>query len=481
MVNRYYASTATETALTGGITNSATSLTVASVSGWPTQTPFTAVIDVDTSSEEIVTVTAVGGTTFTVTRGEDGSAATSHSTGATVRHQLTARDLREPQEHIAASDAVHGLTGTVVGTSDTQTLTNKTLSGSANTFSAIPQSAVTDLTTDLGDHETRVAAIEADYTTSTDLSDGLATKAALSHTHAASAIASGTLDAARIPTLDTSKIDSTGDLTVARLRLTATDDASDSSTLHALQIGPTAGVNLVLDGNEIKSRNNGVASKVYFEDGINIGATPTADSDAARKDYVDSAVAGIATTDLTDWPGSSVTASADKVVLFSPGGRLYANSPSVSDNVATKGYTDALIAQSGGSAHADGVTDAAYARSVGASYYAMYMDGNRDIGRNVSSLRYKDEITDAAADGLGVEALLDAVLALAPKTYVRKSDPSKHRDLGLIAEEVEQVAPWLVVHEDGRPETVAYETTLVVALVGAVKALAARVDELENR
>lgn len=41
-------------------------------------------------------------------------------------------------------------TGIVVGTTDAQTLTNKVLSGADNTFSAIPQSAVTDLATTLG-------------------------------------------------------------------------------------------------------------------------------------------------------------------------------------------------------------------------------------------------------------------------------------------------------------------------------------------
>lgn len=48
--------------------------------------------------------------------------------------------------HAAASTGVHGVgAGSVVGTSTTQTLTNKTISGSSNTFSNIPQSAVVGL------------------------------------------------------------------------------------------------------------------------------------------------------------------------------------------------------------------------------------------------------------------------------------------------------------------------------------------------
>lgn len=144
---RYYSSVAGAPTVTAPLTDSATSFVVTEVTGFPSTTPFTLVIDPGLATEEIVTVTGVAGTTLSVTRGEDGSSAQAHSTGSVVRHMATARDLREPQEHIDATEAVHGLSAgvAVVGTSKAQTLTNKTMSGSLNTFSDIPQSAVTGL------------------------------------------------------------------------------------------------------------------------------------------------------------------------------------------------------------------------------------------------------------------------------------------------------------------------------------------------
>jgi hypothetical protein len=134
MTVRKYSSRAQQTTLSSAITDTATSMTVVSGSalmGGKTLTgsqTYTVVIDPDTSLEEIVDVTLYSsGNTLTITRNRDGSSAVAHSAGAVVRHMVIGRDLQEANDHIEASSAVHGLTGTVVGTTDTQTLSAKTL------------------------------------------------------------------------------------------------------------------------------------------------------------------------------------------------------------------------------------------------------------------------------------------------------------------------------------------------------------------
>jgi len=95
MARRYYSSTAVATTLSSSASNSDTSIDVTALSGYPVSTPWTAIIDPDTASEEVVEVTNVSGTTLTVTRGVDGTSGVSHSAGAVFRHGVSARDFDE--------------------------------------------------------------------------------------------------------------------------------------------------------------------------------------------------------------------------------------------------------------------------------------------------------------------------------------------------------------------------------------------------
>ena len=126
---RNYSSIASEKALAGNVSNIATQITLDNITNLPSP-PYTLVLNPDTAIEEIVTVDAdqsgVSAPTLKVTRAQDGTTAQVHTAGQIVKHMITGRDLQEAQNHIDAT-AVHGATGAVVGTTNTQTLTNKTL------------------------------------------------------------------------------------------------------------------------------------------------------------------------------------------------------------------------------------------------------------------------------------------------------------------------------------------------------------------
>lgn len=135
---------------------------------------------------------------------------------------------------------------------------------------------------------------------------------------------------------------------------------------------------------------------------------------------------------------------------------------------------------------------------AGTSFYALWVgnDGGFHLGRNVSSIKYKENVTDALVDP-------DGVLALRPVRYDRKptfkypEDEDGNRlegppemfegaknEFGLIAEEVNEHLPEIVTRYGGEIDGVRYDL-LGVALLPVVQkqeqqiaALTAAVREL---
>ena len=105
---------------------------------------------------------------------------------------------------------------------------------------------------------------------------------------------------------------------------------------------------------------------------------------------------------------------------------------------------------------------------------AVLMNSSGKLGTVASSQRFKENIVD-----MGDQSA--ALYKLRPVTFNYISDDNKSRAYGLIAEEVEQVLPDLVVHnlETGVADSVKYHE-MPAMLLNELQKLAARVEQLES-
>ncbi len=95
------------------------------------------------------------------------------------------------------------------------------------------------------------------------------------------------------------------------------------------------------------------------------------------------------------------------------------------------------------------------------------------LGTVSSSLKYKEDVKDMGSYS-------DVLSKLRPVTFHYKKHAAGEVSVGLIAEEVAQVAPALVVYKDGEAETVRYHD-LVPMLLNELLKLSARVAALESK
>ena len=109
-------------------------------------------------------------------------------------------------------------------------------------------------------------------------------------------------------------------------------------------------------------------------------------------------------------------------------------------------------------------------RTVSSSATVLINTSTGQLGTVVSSRRFK----------MDIDALVHSpVLDLEPVTFRYKENPAESH-YGLIAEQVEQIMPDMVVYNEGMPETVRYHE-LPILLLAELRRLSQKVEDLERR
>jgi hypothetical protein len=396
--SRYYSSNAAKTTLADSISSSATSLTLSAASNLPAQYPYTLILEKDTANEEVVEVTSLVGSSYQITRNIDSSGAKAHAVGANVEHGVSARDFTESRAHEIATTA-HGVTGDVVGTGGSQTLTSKTLttptingatiSGTFTSTATISGGTITGASiTGLATPTTSSSAATKGYI------DTSVTSAAASATAAATSAASASTSASSAATSASSALTSaTSAATSATAAATSAASASTSAS-SAQTFASTMATSVSSAATSASSAATSAASALTSQTSAATSASSAATSATSAANSATTAAASVAT--IASLATAAATSEANALTSANSAATSASSAATSASSAATSASTMATSVSSAQTSASSAATSAA---SAATSASSAATSASSAAASDVSAQNWATQLSTPVAGG----------------------------------------------------------------------------------
>ena len=239
-------------------------------------------------------------------------------------------------------------------------------------------------------------------------------------------------------------------------------------------IGNTAGQSLTstCSGNVIIGSSACTNAGTGFQNNVVIGSS--AMTGGTKTNAANNVVIG-------DSSGTSITSGSYNCFIGTTSGQgVSTGSSNISINGANVGNVSNRLVIGGGAGAGSKQLNTAFIHGIRGittavnDAIAVLVDSAGQLGTVSSSIRYKENIEDMGD-------VSSPILKLRPVTFDFIGKPSHKKQFGLIAEEVKEIMPSLVVHnQDGEVESVKYHELPILILNEMQKALK-EIEELKSK
>ena len=261
------------------------------------------------------------------------------------------------------------------------------------------------------------------------------------------------------------------------LQENTTGGSNTASGVEALYSNTTGSANLAfgvqsLRANTTGTRQTAIGYRALYttqtsEDNTAVGYqalfdnTTGNDNTAVGRSALQENTTGDGNIALGNSAGSSLTTGDHNICIGNVGVAAESSTIRIGDSDQTKAYIAGIR----------GVTTGA------SDAVAVLIDSNGQLGQTSSSLRYKEDVTTMG----DMSARLQELHAVTFRYKKPADDGTKPLQYGLIAEQVHEVMPELVVYDrEGRPDAIQYHI-LPSLLLNEVQRLRQENDDLEER